>query len=133
MTSQGNTSKALSDISKRPNTRSHLRNIQSFEDMPPFQVAKNIWEQISKPPKRGIGIKPRTFEELATKAHDMDLSIANRGNNNLLVPKIRKEKNEVKSTQKVSKGATKEAMVVSTTPLKFDSKEKKVKKTKMKL
>ena len=79
------------------------------------------------------GIKPRTFEELATKAHDMDLSIANRGNNNLLVPKIRKEKNEVKSTQKVSKGATKEAMVVSTTPLKFDSKEKKVKKTKMKL
>ncbi|TYJ95714.1 ty3-gypsy retrotransposon protein [Cucumis melo var. makuwa] len=41
---------------------------------------------------------------------------------------IRKEKKEVKSTQKVSKGATKEAMVVSSTPLKFVSKKKKVKK-----
>ena len=51
MTSQGNTSKALSDIGKRPNTRSHLREIQSFE------VAKNIWEQISKPPKGEIVIK----------------------------------------------------------------------------
>ncbi|KAA0064287.1 retrotransposon protein putative ty3-gypsy sub-class [Cucumis melo var. makuwa] len=62
------------------------------------------------------GIKPRTFEVLATRAHDMKLRIANRGNNDLLVLKIRKEKKEVKSTQKVSKGATKEAMV-STRPL----------------
>ncbi|KAA0057580.1 ty3-gypsy retrotransposon protein [Cucumis melo var. makuwa] len=46
------------------------------------------------------GIKPRTFEELATRAHDMKLSIANRGNNDLLVPEVRKEKKEVKSTQK---------------------------------
>ena len=34
----------------------------------------------------------------------------------------------MKSTKKVSKGATKEAMIVSTTPLKFVSKEKKVEK-----
>ncbi|KAA0055890.1 ty3-gypsy retrotransposon protein [Cucumis melo var. makuwa] len=57
MTYQGNTSKALSDISKRPNTRSRSREIQSSEDMPPFEVAKNIWEQISKPPKGGVVIK----------------------------------------------------------------------------
>ncbi|KAA0052314.1 ty3-gypsy retrotransposon protein [Cucumis melo var. makuwa] len=74
------------------------------------------------------GIKPRTFEELAAKAYDMELSIANRGKNDLLVPEIRKEKKEVKSTQKVLKGATKEAMVVSTTPLKLVSKEKKMEK-----
>ena len=42
--------------------------------------------------------------------------------------KLEKEKKEVKSIQKVSKGATKEAMVVSTTPLKFTSKEKKFEK-----
>ncbi|TYK07338.1 ty3-gypsy retrotransposon protein [Cucumis melo var. makuwa] len=57
MTSQGNTSKALSDIGKRPNTRSRSRKIQSCEDTPHFEVAKNIWEQISKPPKGGIVIK----------------------------------------------------------------------------
>ncbi|KAA0041621.1 retrotransposon gag protein [Cucumis melo var. makuwa] len=38
MTSQGNTSKALSDIGKRPNTRSRSREIQSSEDMPPFEA-----------------------------------------------------------------------------------------------
>ncbi|KAA0055871.1 ty3-gypsy retrotransposon protein [Cucumis melo var. makuwa] len=41
MTSQGNTSKALSDIDKRPNTRSHLRKVQSSEDMPPFERSNN--------------------------------------------------------------------------------------------
>ncbi|KAA0040623.1 ty3-gypsy retrotransposon protein [Cucumis melo var. makuwa] len=65
MTSQENTSKALSDIGKRPNTRSRSREIQSFEDTPPFEVAKNIWEQISKPPKGGIVIK----ENLAIDEH----------------------------------------------------------------
>ncbi|KAA0051786.1 ty3-gypsy retrotransposon protein [Cucumis melo var. makuwa] len=57
MMSKGNTSKALSDINKQPNTRSHSRENQSFEDMPPFEVAKNIWEQLSKPLKGGIIIK----------------------------------------------------------------------------
>ncbi|TYK22608.1 gag-pol polyprotein [Cucumis melo var. makuwa] len=57
MTSKGNTSKALSDFSKRPNTRSHSRKTQSSEDIPPFEVANNIWEQMSKPPKDGIVTK----------------------------------------------------------------------------
>ncbi|KAA0061094.1 ty3-gypsy retrotransposon protein [Cucumis melo var. makuwa] len=37
MTFQGNTSKALSDIGKRPNTRNRSREIQSSEDMSPFE------------------------------------------------------------------------------------------------
>ncbi|KAA0056609.1 ty3-gypsy retrotransposon protein [Cucumis melo var. makuwa] len=59
MTSKGNTSKALSDIYKRSNTRSRSRETQSYEDMhmPPFEVAKNACEQLSKPPKSGIIFK----------------------------------------------------------------------------
>ena len=57
MTSQSNTSKALSDISKQPNTRSCSRKTLSYEDMSSFKVTKNIWEQLSKPPKNGIIIK----------------------------------------------------------------------------
>ncbi|TYK15843.1 ty3-gypsy retrotransposon protein [Cucumis melo var. makuwa] len=57
MTSQGNTSKTLSDINKQPNTCCHSREIRSSENTPSFEVAKNIWEQISKAPKGGIVIK----------------------------------------------------------------------------
>ncbi|TYK19631.1 ty3-gypsy retrotransposon protein [Cucumis melo var. makuwa] len=38
MTSQGNTSKALSDISKQPNTHNRSRETQSSDNMPPFEV-----------------------------------------------------------------------------------------------
>ena len=44
ITSQGNTFKALGNISERPNTRSRSREFHSYEDMSPFEVAKNIWE-----------------------------------------------------------------------------------------
>ncbi|KAA0048159.1 ty3-gypsy retrotransposon protein [Cucumis melo var. makuwa] len=71
MTSQDNTSKAFSDIGKRANTRSRSREIQSSEDTPPFEVAKNIWEQISKPPKGGIVIKenPAIDEHNSSSEH----------------------------------------------------------------
>ena len=57
MTSQGNTFKAPSDISKQPNTRSRSRETQSSEKISSFEVTKNIWEQLSKPSKGGIIIK----------------------------------------------------------------------------
>ncbi|KAA0050270.1 ty3-gypsy retrotransposon protein [Cucumis melo var. makuwa] len=66
MISQDNTSKALSDIGKWLNTRNCLREIQSSEDTPPFEVVKNIWEQISKSPKGGIVVK----ENLAIDEHN---------------------------------------------------------------
>ncbi|TYK00335.1 ty3-gypsy retrotransposon protein [Cucumis melo var. makuwa] len=81
MTSQGNTFKALSDIGKRLNTRSRSREIQLSEDMPPFEVAKNIWEQISKPPKGGIVIK----ENPAIDEHN---SLSERSNEEVPQPNI---------------------------------------------
>ncbi|KAA0045444.1 ty3-gypsy retrotransposon protein [Cucumis melo var. makuwa] len=71
MTSQDNTSKALRDIDKRPNTRSRSMEIQSSEDTPPFEVTKNIWEKISKPPKGGIVIKenPAIDEHNSSSEH----------------------------------------------------------------
>ncbi|KAA0035943.1 ty3-gypsy retrotransposon protein [Cucumis melo var. makuwa] len=46
------------------------------------------------------GIKPRTFEELATRTHDIELSIASRGTKDFPVPEVRKDKKETKSAEK---------------------------------
>ncbi|KAA0063235.1 ty3-gypsy retrotransposon protein [Cucumis melo var. makuwa] len=73
MTSQSNTSKALSDISKRPKTHSRSRETQSYKDMPPFEVANNIWEQFSKQPKGGIIIK----ENLVINKHNSSFELSN--------------------------------------------------------
>ncbi|XP_038904526.1 uncharacterized protein LOC120090905 [Benincasa hispida] len=73
------------------------------------------------------GIKPRTFEELATRAHDMELSIVNRRTRDFLNHDPRKDKKKVKGTEKNVKGVMKESMVTNTTPLKFSSKEKEKK------
>ncbi|TYK28163.1 ty3-gypsy retrotransposon protein [Cucumis melo var. makuwa] len=69
------------------------------------------------------GIKPRTFEELTTRAHDMELSIASRGTKDFPVPEVRKDKKETKSAEKVVKSSVKESMVVNTTPLKFSKRK----------
>ncbi|KAA0059770.1 retrotransposon gag protein [Cucumis melo var. makuwa] len=73
------------------------------------------------------GIKPRTFEELATRAHDMELSIANRGAKDFLIPKSMSDKNELDDTKKIENSVIKESMVVHATPLKSFSKRKETK------
>ena len=57
VTSKGKTSKTLSDISSRLDTCSRSKETQSYDDIPPFEVSMNSWEQLSKPPKGGIIIK----------------------------------------------------------------------------
>jgi len=57
--------------------------------------------------------KPRTFQELATKAHDMEMTIANHRGKSSSSYEIKKDKGETKKSSKPSKVATKETMVTS--------------------
>ena len=58
--------------------------------------------------------KPRTFQELATKAHDMEMTIANRRGRSATSYEFKKDKGETNKSTKPSKVPTKESMVTST-------------------
>ena len=74
-----------------------------------------------------VGIKPRTFEDLATRAHDMELSIANRGTKDFLVSEVKKGNNEINDTRKIINSVINKSTVVHKSPLKYFSKRKETK------
>jgi len=69
--------------------------------------------------------KPRTFQELATKAHNMEMTITNRRGKSSSLPDSRKDKGEFKKNPKSSKPSNKESMATSTgEPVRISGKPK---------
>ena len=60
----------------------------------------------------------RTFEELATHAHDIELSIASHGHMKPPILKEMKERKEVRKNDTNAKGNIKDSMVVNTVVVK---------------
>ena len=78
-------------------------------------------------------VKPSTFEELATRAHDVELSISDAGGQNIAMqdPNKNKDKQEVrKNTKSNAKIESKLSLTVSSVPIKINSKSKKKKEIK---
>ncbi|KAM1790734.1 hypothetical protein ACFX12_034769 [Malus domestica] len=71
------------------------------------------------------GIKPQTFEELATRAHDMELSIAHHGKKEPIAD-YKNNKDLKTKVEKVTGKSTKEAMTVNTAPVKIPTRGKAI-------
>ena len=74
------------------------------------------------------GMLPRTFEELATRAHDMEISIANHGVKKDLIIDQQKERHNGKTSDKNLIKLIQESMTVNTTPIKISVRDKKKRK-----
>ncbi|KAK2998777.1 hypothetical protein RJ639_023121 [Escallonia herrerae] len=77
------------------------------------------------------GNKLRTFEELATQGHNMEITIASHGGSNPPIGDPREDTREAR-WRWGSKATTEDSMVVMATPLKTSNKQKKKKQDKKK-
>ena len=62
---------------------------------------------------------------MATRAHDMEISIANHGDQKLPSVNQQRDKKEWKKGEKPNRALTKESMAVTTIPIKVPAKEKR--------
>ncbi|KAK4389775.1 hypothetical protein Sango_2314500 [Sesamum angolense] len=70
------------------------------------------------------GIKPRNFEEIATRAHDMELSIANH-KTAFSIDDQRKDKKDLKRSEKFTIPKVKESMAIKMAPVKISFNDRK--------
>ena len=73
------------------------------------------------------GIRPHIFEELATRTHDMELSIANHGTKKDLIVDRQRERYNGEASNKTSIKPIQESMTINTTPIKISTRDKKKK------